>query len=99
MGKDLSSNDVSSVSDTDEVLISACKAQLKGNHEKVWEEDGLHRTKKRKKQLPQKGLKWKIGLLNEATNVTEYYTVFRDDDIGFDGFCQKLIKESVRLIE
>lgn len=103
MSSSESSQDFSDFNDsykTDEVLMSACKAQLERNSEKIWAENNIYlpHTRKLKPNSFNEKYTWHIALTNETKNITEYYKLYRDEDIGFDGFCQKLIKDSVRII-
>ena len=86
---------------TDEILLSACRAQLEKNKRKARNIDDLDEYLPRTKSIKNAGcsihVKYsgRIGLINEKAKVTEFFKLYKDQDIGFDGFCQKLIKETV----
>ncbi len=97
---------------TQEVLLSACREELERNREK-WcrtqrarpvkttpEEEAaiLPRSKLAKTiEVKARFVKY-IPLRNEEKGTDEYFPLYKDEEIGFRGFCQRVVRESVRLI-
>lgn len=83
--------------------MSACKAQFEKNADKVKhserKDDSSVNHIPASKAIKNNSVRGKyighLGLFNEKKKVTEYYKLYHDEDVGFEGLCQKLVKEAV----